>query len=483
MNPNKRPNILIICADQLSWRALPMAGNANYRVPNIERITSRGALFEQCYTAIPLCLPARAALWTGCFPHQTGVLSNGRRHEVPPIPDDLPRLGELFVGAGYRAVHFGKQHDGGGLRGFEREPNLELPVESPAAYPVTYDTKQDRYTTTKVVEFLENHGDQSWIAVADLNNPHNICDWIGANQGTRQSGTAESPLPPLPSNFRDADDEFARRPLPVRYLCCTHNRLAQTAGWDEHQYRRYLEAYGHYLRRVDDEIGLILDALEARADGQNTLIVLMADHGEGLAAHGLVTKQVSFCEEITRVPFCFAGPSVVPAQQNAPLTSLLDLLPTLCDYAQIEAPAGWGRSLVPWMRGESDEASPHAYIAAEWLTEWGDTIEPGRMIRTPRFKYNRYLESDGDIWGEELYDLHDDPGETRSIVDAPEFAEVTAEHRRLLQMHIEATGDNFWDLQPQTAERPQHHAPGYHNHSGPTAAMAAVARLKQAAAL
>ncbi len=456
-----------------------MAGNPNYSTPNIERITRGGALFEQCYTPIPLCLPARAALWTGCFPHQTGVTSNGQRHPVPPIPDELPRLGELFARAGYRAVHLGKQHDGGGLRGFEIEPSLELPVESTPAYPVTYDTKQDRYTTTKVVEFLQQHDEQPdgapFIAVADLNNPHNICDWIGANRGARAHLPADGPLPPLPANFRDDPAEFANRPLPVRYLCCTHNRLAQTVGWDEDSYRHYLQAYGHYLRRLDDEIGLILDALQARADADNTLIVLMADHGEGLAAHGLVTKQVSFCEEIARVPLCFAGPGIAPRAWKAPLTSLLDLMPTLCDYANIETPpALWGRSLLPWMRGETSEASPHRYVAAQWHTEWGDTIEPGRMIRSARYKYTRYLEADG----EELYDLQNDAGETRNLAASPAHAAVLDEHRELLARHVDSTADSFFALQPRVEARPQNHAPGYAHHIGPTAAMRAVAQRR-----
>jgi choline-sulfatase len=462
-----RPNILIICTDQLSWTALPIYGNRHYHTPNMDRIAQRSAIFSQCYTSTPLCQPARAALWTGHFPHQTGVLSNGRKHPVPPVPAHLPALGELFRAAGYRAAHFGKTHDAGALRGFDVEPVRELPVEGSDAWPVNYDTKQDRYTTTKIVEFLQSEHDRPFLAVADLNNPHNICDWIGRNKGPHEDIPVPVALPPLPPNFRDTD--FEQRPLPVQYICCSHNRLSQAAAWNQTNYRHYLAAYGHYLRRVDDEIGLILDALEARGDADNTLIVFLADHGEGLAAHGMVTKQVSFHEEIMRVPFFFAGPGVPGGREvlSEPLVSLLDVLPTLCDYAGVDVPSGlWGRSLAPWMRGERD-GSPHPYLAAEWHTEWGYTVEPGRMIRTPRYKYTRYREGDG----EELYDLQADPGETRTLIHDPAHTDVLAEHRRLLEAHLEATNDPFFSLQYEVDARWRSHAPGYHNHTGPAAPM------------
>lgn len=463
-----QPNILILCADQLSWLALPLAGNQHYQTPNIDRITRRGTAFAQCYTATPLCQPARAALWTGHFPHQTGVLSNGQNHPVPPVPPHLPALGEWFSRAGYRAAHFGKTHDAGALRGFEIEPVRELAAHGVGSWPVTYDTRQDRYATTKAVEFLRSPLGPPFLAVADLNNPHNICDWIGANQGPHQDLPLEAGLPPLPPNFRDSDAEFTQRPLPIQYLCCSHNRLAQAARWSAANYRHYLAAYGHYLSRLDAEIGLILDALEARPDAAETLIVFMADHGDGLAAHGMVTKQVTFQEETMRVPFCFAGPGVPPQVLDGPLVSLLDLLPTLCDYAGLGVPPGlWGRSLASWLRGGPPGGAEHPYVAAEWHTEWGDTIEPGRMIRTPRYKYTRYLENQG----EELYDLRSDPGETRTLIHDAAHASVLDKHRRLLEAHLAVTGDPFFSLQPQVEARWRSHKPGYRHHVGPTAPM------------
>ena len=97
------------------------------------------------------------------------------------------------------------------------------------AWPVNYDTKQDRYTTKKTVDFLNNYQkDKPYFAVAELNNPHNICGWVGENKGYHENTPISGELPPLPGNFDDKD--FKKRCLPVKYICCTHRRLAQTEG-------------------------------------------------------------------------------------------------------------------------------------------------------------------------------------------------------------------------------------------------------------
>ena len=463
-----RPNILIICCDQLSAAALPAYGNTVARTPNIDRITRRGVRFESCYTPCPLCLPARAAFWTGHWPHQTGVLSNSRQCAETGICDGLPTLGDLFSAAGYDTVHFGKTHDGGSLRGFRVAPWEDLPVEGTDAWPVHYDTRRDRYATTHMVEYLQrDSGDAPFLAVADLCNPHDICNWVGHNVGPHTDVPTGGPLPPLPANFHVED--FERRPIPVQYICCSHHRQSQAAAWNETNYRHYLAAYYHYLSRVDTEIGRVLDALASRGDADRTLIVFMADHGDGMACHGHVTKQVSLYDQTTRVPLVFAGPGVAGqgrAIGGDILTSLLDLVPTLCDVAGIEAPEDlWGRSLLPQLVGAAGAEPPHQFVASQWQTEWGFTVSPGRMIRSPRYKYTRYLEGDG----EELFDMTADPGETRSLVGDPAHADALAQHRETLRHLIEATGDPFFDLPWQADARWRSHTPGYHHHTGPAA--------------
>jgi choline-sulfatase len=470
----QRPHILLIFADQLAWRALPVHGDPYAQTPHIDRIARRAVRFQETYTPCPLCQPARAAYWTARYPHETGVLSNGRKHYVPDVPEQLPTVGELFSNAGYTTRHFGKRHDAGSLRGFHLEKDGQMPVDEHPAWPLNGDTFRDRYTTEKTVEWLRGYdGDAPYLAVVDLNNPHNICGWVGANAGPHQDVPVTGPLPRLPGNFEDLDLE--RRPRPVQYICCSHNRLSQAAAWTRENYRHYLRAYYYYLTLVDTEIGRILDGLEQREDAANTLIVFAADHGDGIAAHRMVTKQVSFIEETTHVPFMVAGPpELVSGDRDvAPLTSLLDLMPTLCDVAGVEALAATGepavmrgRSLRPWLEGAPVEEDG-AYVASEWHTEWGYTVSPGRMLRTQRYKYTRYLEGDG----EELYDIANDRGETRTLIDDPAHAQALAAHRALLNEHLQATDDPFFNLQWVGDERWRSHPVGYAHHEGPAAPM------------
>lgn len=460
------PSILLICADQLAQRAVGAYGDPWARTPNIDSVARTGARFANSYTPCPLCLPARAAYWTGMPCHQTGVLSNGRLLDNPPIPDDWPTLGSLFSESGYECVHFGKTHDAGSLRGFRVEPWGAIKDDSlPLHLGANNDTFQDIHTTGKCVEYLKGEREKPFLMVADMQNPHNICGYVGANRGPHDDLPIPGPLPELPANFEIEDME--KRPLPVQYICCSHNRLGQAANWSRENYRHYLAAYYFYLELVDRQIGEILTALDASGQRDNTLVIFYADHGDGIASHRMVTKQVSFYEEVARVPLVVSGPGVVGDNRliKQPLVSLLDLLPTLCDYAGVDTPAGaWGRSLCPWLAGR-DDGSPHDFIAAEWYSEWGYTISPGRMIRGPRYKYTRYLENDG----EELYDLANDPGETRTLVDDPAHAAALAEHRELLGRYSRETDDPFFSLEVKADSRWRSHRSGYVHHHGPAA--------------
>jgi len=468
--PDERPNILIIITDQLAQRAVGCYGDRWAETPNIDSLSAGGVRFSNAYTNCPLCQPSRASFWTGLLPNRTGVTSNGMNYPVPEIPVTTPTLGELFLVTGYETVNFGKRHDAGSLRGFKLVETDELEVESPQAWPVNYDSKQDAYTTSKCVEYLRQTRDKPFLAVVSLNNPHNICGWVGENAGVHEDVPIPyGELPPLPDNFET--DDLENRPLPIQYICCSHRRLQQAAHWNETNYRHYLAAYYYYLKMADTQIGQILEALHSTPAGNNTLVVFFSDHGDGMASHRMVTKQVSFYEETTRVPLIFSGAGIkIPGQLlDKPLVSLLDLVPTLCDYAGIPAPKGLlGRSMMPWLSGEKP-SSWHDYVVSEWHTEWGYTVSPGRMLRTDKYKYTRYLEGGG----EELYDLEEDPGEKRNLARFGHYSKPLREHRDILRQHVRAARDKFFGLGVKVDQRWRSHPLGYQNHQGLSAPEAA----------
>lgn len=456
-----KKNILIFVTDQLTWRALPAYGNSDAHTPNIDRIAKNALIYDECYTPFPLCQPARASFWTGIYPHETKVLSNGRQFPVEDVPETMPSIGSVFAAGGYEAVHFGKTHDAGALHGFWCEQEGAMPVEPVSdAWPVTDDTFRDRYTVERATEWLSTYdGEKPFIMVADFVNPHNICRFVGEFKGDTPGIDPGVPLPPLPENF--TFDDIENRPIAVQYLCCSHNRQAQAAEWSPVKYQYYLAAYYHYLERVDEEIGKVLDVLEKRADADDTMLVFLADHGDGMAARGHVTKQVNFYEEVTRVPFFFAGKDIVPRRITGRVTSLLDLFPTLCGYAGLPIPEGLrGMDLSAELRG--GEILPREYVASEWHTEWGFTISPGRMIRTSRYKYTFYIEDRC----EELFDLEKDPYEKRNVAKDPAYQEALQEMRALYRRQLEETDDPFEQMEWKADERWRSHKVGYGNHRG-----------------
>lgn len=461
----KYPNILVVMVDQLAWKALPYYGDNYAETPNINRICKDGIGFDASYCPFPLCQPARASLWTGVYPHETRVLSNGRHWPVAPVPENIPTLGEVFSNAGYKTVHFGKTHDAGALRGFECVPVEEVEVEQENdAWPLNRDTFRDRDTANKAVDFLQKNDTEPYLMIVDFVNPHNICNWIGVYRDKHQDVDPKVPLPELPENF-DFDD-IENRALPVQYICCSHNRQAMTGEWDDDSFRYYLAAYYHYLHRVDAEIGRVLDALESRADRENTLIVFMSDHGDGMAARRRVTKQVDLYEEVTRVPFIFNGPGIKPGPsiKEYPV-STLDLFPTLCGYAGVKKPETLrGVDLSPVLLG-TDEQPKRAYVASEWHTEWGYTVSPGRMIRTERYKYIHYLEGNYD----ELYDLQKDPYEKINQAKNPHYAEILATMKQYFEDFLQRTDDDYRSLQVKAGPRWRSHKVGYQYHRGPAA--------------
>jgi len=470
---NDRPNLLVICCDQLAQAAVGCYGDPHGATPNIDALAERGVRFEHAYCPFPLCAPARASFWTSRWPHQTGVESNGRHWADARVTRATPTLGSTFTDAGYHCTHFGKTHDGGALHGFEVVPFHPTPIAGPDWACYNADTYNDVTIAAQATHWLAEAPDDPWLTVVDLLNPHNICGYVGGHEGPETTIDVPGPLPELPDNFEV--DNWEALPKPVQYVCCAHRRLSQGANWPDRKYREYLKAYYHFTKLADECVGRLLAALERSGQADRTTVVFFADHGDAIARRRGITKHTTFYEEMTRVPWIIAGAGVEArgAAKGEPLTNLVDLVPTLCDLAGLEAPrTAEGRSLAGAARGEA-VVEDRRYTASQWHTEWGFTIEPGRMIRSKRYKYVCYLEGrddpDDPSGGEAFYDLEADPGETRTLIHDPAYADALEEHRRMLAEHCEATGDGFfgrqWKADPQFRE----HAPGYPNHTGGSA--------------
>lgn len=306
------PNFLIIQCDHLTQRVVGAYGADPSCTPPIDRIASQGVTFANAYVGCPLSQPSRAALWSGLMPHQTNVRSNSAEHINPPLPDSIPTLGSLFTANGYEAVHFGKTHDMGSLRGFRHKEPVAKPFTDPE-FPVNNDSFLDVGTCEDAVAYLSNPPQEPFICIADFQNPHNICGYVGENKGEHIDSPISTPLPLLPETLKwktgktsvahsvhllQPPEDDASRPLERGQLPALRRRLPALHA-DSGQTDR--ECTGSPL-------------LHSRR--KNTIVIVLADHGDGMGSHRMVTKQVSFYEEMTNVPFIIAGPGIHPRQNR-----------------------------------------------------------------------------------------------------------------------------------------------------------------------
>ncbi len=485
-------NILLLLMDQLSRNALRAYGNTYDTTTHINALIEQGISFEHAYTPCPLCQPARAAFWSSSYPHQNGVVSNLPDQGFADFPD-IPTLGQVFQNAGYTCVHFGKEHDYGALRGFTRYPQVQVPVKAHGdGLPLDYETYFDENTTQQAEAFLlgladspdivSNSASQSspFFAVVDLQNPHNICSYIGESQekpAVQKSTISDSVnLPELPPNFHTPD--MAYRPPFLQYQCCAHRRQSQVTQWAEGDYRHYLYAYHRYIEIVDQQVGRVIKALEASGTADNTAIVVMADHGEAMAAHGLVTKHGTFYNETNEVPLSFIVPEAAQTPSATPkrisgICSLLDVAPTLTDLCGLAVPTEWQGQSLKWALTGNEVLSNHAhsvtrnqYTVGEWYDEFAGYIVPGRVYVDNQYKYTVYRDKET---AEELYSRTEDPYEQKNLVNIAEYQSTLQSYRKKLLQHCKDTNDPFYQLEAEYEDKYRQHNAGFSNHTGPNA--------------
>src|SRR5699024_6878597 len=223
--------------------------------------------------------------------------------------------------------------------------------------------------------------------------------------------------PNLPPNFGPQPFE----PEALRSEQRAAEKVYGTGGYTPEDWRRYRAAYAALVERVDARIGELLQALADSGYDQDTVVVVTSDHGDGDAAHGWNQKTALY-EEIVRVPLLIAGPGLPQSRLVHALVSTgLDLLPTLCEVAGIEAPADApGRSLVGGATG-------HEQVVVQ--TTFADGPRPhtrGRALITEDYKYVVYS------WGryrEQLHDLRADPGEQVNLAVERRYLPVLEEMR------------------------------------------------------
>ena len=430
MNKNKRPNILLIMTDQQHAGMMSCTGNAWLDTPAMDRLAHEGMRFERAYCTNPVCVPSRTSMATGMMPGRLGASNNKPGMEIETLPEEVDHhsMGKVMKRAGYDMFYGGKVHMCDPLK----------PLQ--AGYDV-YDKDEREGLPDACLQFITQKRDRPFFAVASFINPHDICFAHVAHQGKdthnvlslykEASALPLDQLPPLPENFEIPEGEPADIEAHLSPKAITP-AITMRQEYDERLWRIYRWIYCRLTEQVDHHIGIILDGLKTHGLEDNTLIIFVSDHGNMDASHRLSSKGLLY-EESVGVPFIMKYKGVIPSQKTDALHLIstgLDILPTLCDYAEVDVPAHFlGKSVRSLAEGKSVDTW-RSYVAAE--NHWS------RMIQSQTFKYCVYA---SDAYQASLVDTQNDPGEMRNLIHDPKFEDVLVEHREFLAEWIHLSKD------------------------------------------
>jgi choline-sulfatase len=430
----RRPNVLILMADQLAAGALPAYGNRVARTPHMDALAERGVVFGGAYCNSPLCAPSRAVFMSGRLPSATGAYDNAAE-----FPSQVPTFAHYLRHAGYRTSLTGKMHFCGPdqLHGFEERLTTDI-------YPADYgwtpdwrhpDARPDWYhnmdsvtlagpcVRTNQLDFDEEVAfsarqrlfdiargadDRPFLMVVSLSHPHD--PFTIPDPWWSRIGDAEVDMPRVRREDVAADPHSLR----LRHVCAMDEQAVTEA-----QVRAARRAYYGACSFVDDQVGMLLEALRSAGMEQETIVILLADHGEMLGERGLWYK-MSFFEAACRVPLVVHAPGFFSAGRREAPVSLADILPTLAEIAgdgqrpEYATPLD-GRSLLPQLSGGAGQDE----VLGEYLAE--GALAPILMLRRGTAKF---VHSPADP--DQLYDLETDPEERVNLASDPLHAPAVA---------------------------------------------------------
>jgi arylsulfatase A-like enzyme len=343
------PNVLVILVDQLRAPQWYTAAPAMARLlPNISRLRREGVSFERHYTASNDCTPARAALLTGLYTHQTGCMITGGSTLDP----SFPTWGGLLREHGYSSWWFGKWHLTHGdnhwsvLRNSE---SLEPYGFSGGTYPSPdggpgQGWRVDPQITDQFDEwFAQANHEQPWCTTVSFVNPHDIAWWWHWSERIPAEAIPPSRIHALPPNFETAEMlEAHRKPLLQRSLqqtaAASFGPVPLTGPDVTAAWLPFMDLYVRLQHMVDHQVGRVLRTLHSRPRvAENTVVVFTSDHGEYGASHGLRGKGGGAYEEAIRVPLIVKDPrgklTAAPRKPRTQLTSSVDIAPLLLTIA------------------------------------------------------------------------------------------------------------------------------------------------------
>lgn len=423
-------DILLFFSDQHS-PLFSAFGGGKARTPVLDRLCSEGTSFENCYTPCPLCVPARMSMLSGRLPSHNGVMVN-----LDTLSDLTPTFLHPFVAAGYDTVLIGRMHFVGKdqRHGFTRRiaPDMtpvtwNRPVqklrEERGVFDGTYDANgcvrvigggespvlhYDEMVVQSALDYLSQPHEKPQLIVVGTYAPH--FPYVAPPE-LYQEYLPQAELPPF----------FHQPPEYMNPILMNRRNMV-----DEQTVRTAQAAYLGMITYTDTLVGRIEEAFRdfTSRRGSQSLFCYLSDHGDQVGERDIFGK-CTFFESSARVPLIFTGEGIEQNMRNHEPCSLLDIGPTLCAWAGVDAPLDTeGVNLL----SQTAEAFQQRMIVSQILETEQGKLRTGLMLRQANWKYILYSGyEDQDI----LFNLENDPGETiNAIGDEPEIAAMFRRYAR-----------------------------------------------------
>ncbi len=375
----KRPNFILLLADQQRADTLPCYGNRFVEAPYLDRMAAEGLCFTNCRTVFPVCTPARASMWTGIYPHAHGIIRNVYGENDLLGAHDLTSrsLFQHLKNHDYECAYYGKWH---------------LGEDNPGPFDIweSFNSLGGHW-----VDSLQNFQGGTYIPDQDTDK---MIDWFRNRRNDNPFAAVMSFYPPHDpfSSPLDCMDKYRRLGVPF-------------------------PGYYGSVTALDRCVGRIWAALEESDLLDDTILIYYADHGETFHARDGVSSKFVCTEDGVHVPFLMMWRGHIPAgKRSSALIGLQDLMPTILDYAGIERPDGLhGESLRTLTEGSGEAAWRQSYYIEnethDLLEASDQPVRPRiheRALCTHRFKLVVNVEDEAP----RLYDMRSDPEERVDLV-------------------------------------------------------------------
>ena len=448
----KRPNILLLLADQLRFDALGCNGNSICNTPHMDELAKRGVRFLNAYTAISLCSPARATMMTGLYPHKHGQLANVSNFNGVFDNQVLnyKNLPQQLKEANYQTGYVGKFHlpkefdpefwsfdiwdrvqsgDNGFDLGREVVQKIEWGGNAPfeGVSPLPLEKHQETRVADKSIEMIRKfkETESPFAMVSSFFGPHFPYAVPESYYGMYNPDDIKRP-----ANF---DETFKDKPLVQQKEQLRWN--ASHLTWSD--WRKVIATYWAYCTFIDDQVGKIIGYLKDEGLYDNTVIILTTDHGDMLGNHRLFNKGFHMYEETHHIPFIMRVPQVEEGQTCDAYVNLVDLMPTILECAGAEIGSHLdGRSILPLVHSAVPEDWPEEAYAQ--FHGYEATLASVRMVRNHKWKYvyNPYSV-------DELYDMVSDPGELVNLAPQLGFKHVLRRMKGRMLHWLRKTDDDI----------------------------------------